>query len=45
MRIAKVKWIRAHKPGKPKLHSFTPSLSWKGIILDLDKYIVSKNVP
>ena len=43
MRIDKVKWITAHNCGKPKWHSFTPSLSWKGKILGLD--IVSQNVP
>ena len=29
MRIDKVNWITAHKCGKPKWHSFSPSLSWK----------------
>ena len=43
MRIDEVNWITAHIQGKPKWHSFTPSLSWKGEILDLD--IVSQNVP
>ena len=33
----------AHNCDKPKWHSFTPSLSWKGEILGLD--IVSQNVP
>ena len=36
MRIDKVKWITAHNCGKPKLHSFTPSLSWKGKIVSFD---------
>ena len=43
MYIDKVNWITAHKYYKPKLHSFTPSFSWKGEILDLD--IVSQNLP
>ena len=30
MHIDKVNWITAHNYGKPKYHSFTPSLSWKG---------------
>ena len=30
MPIDKVKWITADNCGKPKWHSFTPSLSWKG---------------
>ena len=42
MRIDKVKWITARNSGKPKWHSFTPSLSWKGKILGLN--IVSENV-
>ena len=33
MRNDKVKWISPHICGKPKWHSFTPSLSWKGRIL------------
>ena len=33
----------AHNCGRPKWHSFKPSLSWKGPILGLD--IVSRNVP
>ena len=32
MCIDKVKWITAHNCGKPKWHSFTPKLSWKGKI-------------
>ena len=43
LRIYKVKWITANNCGKPKWHSFTPSLSWKREILGLD--IVSQNVP
>ena len=30
MRINKVNWITAHNCGKPKWHSFTTSLRWKG---------------
>ena len=30
MRIDKVNWITAYNCGKPKWHSFTHSLSWKG---------------
>ena len=30
MRIDKVNWIIAHNYGKPKTHSFKPSLSWNG---------------
>ena len=41
--IDKVKWITAHNCGKPKWHSFTPKLSWKGKIWGLD--IVSQNAP
>ena len=36
MRIDRVIWITAHNYGKPKWHSFMPSLSWKGEVLDLD---------
>ena len=42
MRIDNVNWITAHNYGKPKWHSFSPSLNWKGKILGLD--IVSQNV-
>ena len=30
MHIDKVNWITAHDFGRPKWHSFTPCLSWKG---------------
>ena len=43
MHIDKVNWITAHNYGKPKWHSFSPSLSYKMKILGLD--IVSQNVP
>ena len=43
MRIDKVNLITAHNCGKPKWHSFTPSLSWKGRILGLN--IVSQMCP
>ena len=33
MRIDKLKWITAHNCGKPKWHSFTPSLNWNGKIV------------
>ena len=36
MRIDKAKWTTAPNCGKPKWHSFKPSLSWKGTILGLD---------
>ena len=34
--IHKVKWITAHNCGKPKWHSFMPSLGWKGKIWGLN---------
>ena len=40
-RIDKVDWITAHNYGKPKWHSFTPSLKVKRGVLGLD--IVSQN--
>ena len=43
MHVNKVKWINAHNCGKPKWHSFTPTLSWKEKFWGLD--IVSQNVP
>ena len=42
MHIDKVKWITARSCGKPKWHSFTSSLGWKGKIWGLD--IVSQHV-
>ena len=32
MHINKVNWNTVHNYGKPKWHSFSPSLGWKGII-------------
>ena len=43
MHIGKVKCITAHNCDKPKWHSSSPSLSWKGKMLGLD--IVSQSVP